>query len=266
MLLEDYTTVKMRQECRGLWRDIKKNAFLRRGQRTYWDRMSYGLNKVRRYLFPSGLVIALLGVDGAGKTTLIDAILPTLASATHNTVIIKHLRPFLLPPLARLKGGGNVNSKPVEDPHKAEPSGMCGSILRACYLTADYLLGYWFQTRPAISKVPAVILFDRYSYDMQIDPLRFRIGLPRTILSWFSAMTPKPHIIICLHGNPELIAQRKGELTVMEIKRQMATLEEFAKREPRAVLVSTETSIEETRDNVLGNLFEFSQRNAERLV
>jgi thymidylate kinase len=207
--------------------------------------------KLRRYINPSGNVLAILGVDGAGKSTVINAILPALNAATHNTVIIRHLRPGYLPPLARLKGEKSSQIKPVVAPHASTPSGKFGSLFRLSYLTLDYLIGYWLGTRPKIAKQPTVVIFDRYAYDMALDPRRFRIGVSGRVAGWFAALAPKPDLIICLHGNPLTITARKHELPLEETRRQVEALQDFASREPRAVLISTDGSVEDTRDQVL---------------
>jgi thymidylate kinase len=251
MLLSDAPPIELREECRKLRQDVVRHAFAQRGLLSVWQRVVYEWTKVRRYLKPSGIVIAILGVDGAGKSTVINAILPALNAATHNAVVTQHLRPTLLPPLSRLKGKTNQPAGPVLDPHGSMPSGKFGSLFRLTYLTLDYLVGYWLWTRPRIAKQPTVVIFDRYAYDMALDPRRFRIGLPRRVAGWFAALAPKPDLIICLHGSPEVIAARKQELPLEETRRQVDALRAFACREPRAVLISTDTSVEETRDKVL---------------
>jgi len=139
----------------------------------------------------------------------------------------------------------------VVDPHQSTPSGPIGSLFRLAYLTLDYIVGYWLSVRPKIAKRPAVVIFDRYAYDMVLDPIRFRINIPARIIGWLAALAPKPDLIVCLYGSPEIIAARKHELPVEETKRQVAALRAFASRQPQAVLVSTDTSLEETRDQVL---------------
>lgn len=259
MLLSDVPPEELRGECRQLRRDVIRHAFAHRGLLSLWQRASYELTKVRRYLKPSGVVISILGVDGAGKTTVINAILPALNAATHNAVVVQHLRPTLLPPLARLKGKKSLTVGAVLEPHGSKPSGKLGSLFRLVYLNLDYLIGYWLWTRPKIAKQPTVVIFDRYAYDMALDPRRFRIGLSSRVAGWFAALAPKPDLIICLHGNPEVIAARKQELPLEETRRQVDALRAFAGREPRAVLISTDTSVEETRDRVLQTLCDFVQ-------
>jgi hypothetical protein len=57
-----------------------------------------------------------------------------------------------------------------------------------------------------------------------------------------------------------VIASRKQELTLDEITRQVEALRELAHREPRAILISTEGSVEEVRDRVLMTLKDFFAR------
>lgn len=263
LLLERAPDPSLKHECQGLRRDIFEYSMSQIGLGTWLARARYEWYKIRRYLRPSGVVLATLGVDGAGKSTVIEAILPVLNAASHNAVVVRHLRPTVLPPLARLKGKKTSPKGPVLEPHGATPSGWLGSFFRLGYLTADYLLGYWLWTRPRIAKQPTVVVFDRYAYDMALDPRRFRIGLPSRIAGWFASLVPKPDIIICLHGDPTVIATRKHELSGDETRRQVEALRAFAHAEPRAVLISTDTTIEETRDKVLHALMNYLiDRNA----
>ena len=209
-------------------------------------------SRVSRVWSPGGLVIAVLGTDGAGKSTIISAIAPTLSAATHGSVVFKHLRPGLLPPLARIRGQQPEQVGPVTNPHASMPSGFLGSLIRLVYATIDYIFGYWVLVWPKIAKVPsAVVVFDRYAYDLMIDPKRFRIGLPTKLISWFCLFVPKPDIILCLYASASLVVLRKQELPLEEVVRQTSALREFALSNSRAVLISTEGTVDETRDRVL---------------
>lgn len=211
---------------------------------------------------PESIVVAILGVDGVGKTSVIHAVEPVLSASSNSAVTIRHLRPGLLPPLARFKGKTGVAYERVIDPHGSTPSGFFGSLLRLSYLMFDYIFGYWLQIRPKTAKQPAIILFDRYAYDMALDPRRFRIGLPCKIIDWFLSLAPKPDLILCLHAEPQVIAERKQELPLEEIQRQVEALRAFAHKEPRAILVSTEGTMEEVRERVLQSLYDFLKHRA----
>lgn len=137
---------------------------------------------------------------------------------------------------------------------------MLGSLARIAWLLADYALGYWLRVRPFVAKQPGIVVFDRYAYDMALDPRRFRIGLPPRMVSWLSSLAPKPDLVICLHASPATIMARKQELPESEIRRQVDALHALAARDPRAVLVSTDGRVEEVRDRVLQALHQFFMR------
>ena len=262
LILSDVPSDRRAAECQQ-WRKVfLRHAMMDHPIEYFMGMVAYEWSKVRRYVKPSGMVIAFLGVDGAGKSTIINAIKPVLDAATHNATVVQHLRPGLLPPLARLKGKSGIPSGPVIEPHGSEPSGALGSLFRLIYLMLDYVLGYWFLIRRHIAKQPTLVIFDRYAYDLEIDPRRFRIALPTKIIRWFTRFAPKPDLIISLHCAPELIVIRKQELSLAEISRQVDALREFSEKEHRAILISTDECVEEVRDQifeVLGRLC--SERN-----
>jgi energy-coupling factor transporter ATP-binding protein EcfA2 len=246
----DLEPAQLRHRCRALRALILMHAFRRAPVSFLRRRLYYEASKVKRFISPPGLTLAVLGTDGAGKSTIINAIAPILEEATHGAFYRRHLRPGLLPPLGRLRGV-KTDGAPVISPHSARPSGLLGSWLRICWLWLDYVAGYWLIVRPRIAKSPAVFLFDRYAHDLYLDPRRFRIGLTGRTVGFVLRLMPQPNLVICLHGDPETVVARKGELPLDEVRRQTTALQRLASVTPGAVLISTNGSVEETRDAVL---------------
>jgi hypothetical protein len=58
---------------------------------------------------------------------------------------------------------------------------------------------------------------DRYTYDVLLDPTRFRISLPHWVLRLFVRTLPRPDRAILLHAPPAVIHARKPELSESEI-------------------------------------------------
>ncbi len=263
LIVQEVPCMDVRCCCADLRRRIIGHALRRNPLRVIGCRIRFEWSKVRRFLRPCGMFLAILGVDGAGKSTLITEISPILREATHNALFIQHLRPSLLPPLGQFKNRKNTR-EPLQDPHGPRPSGPVGSLFRLIYHTLDYVLGYWVKVRPKIARQPAVVLFDRYAYDMALDPRRFRVGLSGMVTGWFAALSPKPDLILCLHAAPETVAVRKQELSLGEIRRQIEALHAFARKERRAVLISAEGQVSELRDRALQAIFNFLSNRWDR--
>ncbi|MEO1858122.1 MAG: hypothetical protein ABGY95_12270 [Rubritalea sp.] len=193
-----------------------------------------------------GLIIAFTGTDGSGKSTVIEEITPWLEELNTEGVHYEHLRPNWLPPLGTIAGKPVKDTRsPVVDPHGQETSGFLGSLVRLCYYSLDYSVGYWLKTRK-LSKKGAICLFDRYFYDILVDPRRMRIQLPEWILRKILGLYPEPDLIICLGGDPETLYARKPETSLQEVNRQVVKLNELVVEEMRASWVDTTQSLEGT--------------------
>ncbi|MFC1603521.1 hypothetical protein ACFL5F_00710 [Planctomycetota bacterium] len=225
-------------------------AFLRNPFTTFWSKCSGIIRRCARLFYPPGIALAILGTDGAGKSALIDGIRPVIDKALHCKSKYEHLRPNLLPSLARLFGKP-VKEGPTTEPHAGKPSGFLGSFVRLLYYTMDYVLGYWIKIFPVLVKRPCLYIFDRYFYDYHIDPRRSLISLPRWIIRIFGLLIPRPDIILCLGAEPEIIRARKPELPLEEVKRQIEALRQFCDKNKRAVWIDTGCSIEKSVDQAL---------------
>ena len=207
-------------------------------------------HRFRRVFNRPGAFVAVLGADGSGKSTIIEALQPPLENALHSPVNYRHMRPNLLPSIARLFGRP-VSGGPVTEPHASKPSGFLGSLLRISYYSIDYTFGYWIAVWSLMAKKPCLFIFDRYFQDYYIDPLRGRISLPKWLIKLYGIFIPAPDVILCLGADAEVMYARKPELPVEEVKRQVKDLQAFCKSNKRAVWIDTGCSIEESVDKAL---------------
>lgn len=192
-------------------------------------------------------IIAFLGTDGSGKSTLLNVVVPKIEAETGRRMIVHHLKPDLLPPLGRFRGVKHEQGYVCINPHGSRPSGILGSFFRLTYLSCDYILGYWFKVRTALRRDDiACWIFDRYAYDILLDPLRFRIKLPKWIIGFYLKFLPRPDLVLCLGGDAEKIHDRKPETSLEEVGRQVAELKKFCDGNRRAVWIDTTTSIEDS--------------------
>ena len=174
--------------------------------------------------------IVVLGVDGAGKSTIIEGLKHVFAHRGFK-VESGHLRPGYLPPLGQIFKGSNQPKGEEDnflDPHAAPPSGSFVSLIRLVYLLIDYLVGYHIVVMPKITVKNSVYISDRYFFDLAVDPSRFRIQLPNWFLDLCISFLPKPDVVLCLVADPESIVNRKPELSKVEIERQYHRLTELS--------------------------------------
>lgn len=221
------------------------------------------VSRLEHLFKPAGRMIAVMGTDGSGKTTILDAISPVLKNMTHGKLVRHHLKPDLIPPLGRLRGVKYEKGHVCTTPHASRPSGFVGSLVRISYLLCDYVLGYWLKVRIRLAKTPITYwIFDRYAYDMLIDPRRFRIKLPHWIIKTFLFFAPRPDLILCLGGDPEKIYVRKPETSLDEVRRQVGELKKFCDGNKRAVWIDTIATVEESANATLLAILErMARRN-----
>jgi thymidylate kinase len=169
-----------------------------------------GQLKRASWLRPPGLFVAVLGADGAGKSTLIETMRLTLTGEFPG-VSVHHFAPQVL----------RRAHAPVTDPHARPPHPMPVSILKALYWATTFTVGYFALIRPALVR-GNLVLFDRYLLDAIVDPRRYRYGGPRFLLRLITGVCPKPQLVILLDVPVPELQRRKQEVTDGESARQRA--------------------------------------------
>ncbi|MFY9238090.1 MAG: hypothetical protein WAO78_04285, partial [Roseovarius sp.] len=180
-----------------------------------------------------GLFLSISGPDGSGKTTVIDIVITQLRAIYGDGVVnYAHFRPTVLPRIAEVaKKARAVDTvdKNYDQPHRAKPSGLAGSVARLSYYWLDYLVGYFWSIRPMLHR-GEVFLFDRYYFDMIADSFRSRISLPMHLLRAVGRSLPLPRHAFFIHVDPDEIHRRKQELTMERIVELNARYGDLADR------------------------------------
>lgn len=192
---------------------------------------SYGrraAHTLERILQPTGGWIAFIGPDGCGKSSVIDAMVAEFAPAFQKIVRF-HLRPKSLP----ARGNSEV---PVTDPHGQPVRGGLFSVAKMLYLFADYWLGYLSGVRKETVRTRLVI-FDRYFYDVLVDPKRVLYGGPRWLPRIVARLLPRPEMVVLLNASPEVLWSRKQEVRYEEVVRQQRAYLEVAAGMRNAVVI-----------------------------
>lgn len=239
-------------------RSARRHAFSRRPAQTCAGVVAFLAEKIDRIILHTSdyrKFIAFEAPDGAGKTTLIDEVVPMLAEAFVaglEKVHVYHFRPGLLPNLGALgeSVGVGAQDKNFTEPHRRGPAGPLSSLVRLLYYWFDYAVGYQVSGRRDL-QFEHISLFDRYVYGFLIDPIRSRIELPEWLRAVVVRLSPQPDLVFLLFAKPETIHARKQELPLEEISRQLGVMSKLAITAPRFIPVDAEESPELMASQVL---------------
>lgn len=227
----------------------KKKAFfktLARRIRFLWGRLNRAVFRYRKYT----RAFAVLAPDGTGKTTFLEALIEELnyfyvSGVNDGKFHVYHFRPTVLPNLGEVgeKAGVMEQDKDWTNPHRNKPANPLSSLIRIAYYTMDYIIGWQKCVRKDVH-YDRFSIFDRYSYDFIVDPLRTKLGLPKWVRKFFVRLTPQPKIVFVLQADPDTIYSRKQELTKEEITRQLKVYSELASSHKRFKVISAEQTPE----------------------
>jgi thymidylate kinase len=198
---------------------------------------------IRRVFHPTGIMISILGPDGCGKSTIIDAVKEL--DLPFRRIDYFHLKPTLIRP----KGDG----KPVENPHSKPAYKGFLSYLKLFHFMTEYLSGFFIEILPLKIK-SSLIIFDRYYNDVYIDPKRFRYGGSKGFAKLMKFFIPKPDITFVLTTSAKIIIERKQEVPFEELTRQIS---EYKKIEGKDIVhIDVNDSIESITLQVQKSIFE----------
>ncbi len=185
--------------------------------------------------------LLLVGPDGTGKSTSADLVTEELRDRGHD-VVACHYRPGIL---------WSRSEVVTTDPHgeAARPSWAAAAKMVAVFV--DFALGYLGPWRRRNRS--GFVVLERGWWDHEVDPTRYRVPawLPR-VFRWPARLFPRADVVAILAGEPSAIVDRKPELDVAEVSRQLDEWRVVATRAGRRVI-----EIDTTRsgpDEVAGQL------------
>ena len=213
---------------------------------------------IRRFIRPSGKSFAFCGLDGAGKTTILDELNTIFVDLLKSKkVFYGYWRPFVLPEIRELLGRKNSKSgidksslkgRNVNEPEK-KPKNFIVSLVKSLYYVMDYCLAPLKYGK--IRNRGGVVLFDRHYVDMVVHPQRFEMKLPRWLLLFLYLFIPKVDYTFFLWCTPDEIHQRKQEFSKEEISQQIEIYQKVGRRIKNFIPIHTNRSIAEEIDEIL---------------
>ncbi len=182
-------------------------------------KIHYWMDSLKNLKRQRGFLVSFSGVDGAGKSTILEETRQLLSKKFRKkTVVIRH-RPSILPILSSfIYGKKQAETRSASRlPRTGNNTSQLNSLFRFGYYFADYLFGrsyifFKYQIRNYI------VLYDRYYFDFIIDPKRTNLTLDKTFTKTLYRFVQKPKINFFLHAPAEIILERKKELPPEAIK------------------------------------------------
>ncbi len=220
-------------------------------------KIRYIVDAIRDAINSKGITVTFSGVDGAGKSTILENVRVTLQKKyRQKTVVLRH-RPSLLPILSSIKHGKKNAEKLTSQnlPRQGNNKSTISSLIRFLYYYVDYIIGqYYVYFRYTLRGY--TVLYDRYYFDFIIDSKRSNISLPKPILKWCYYFVFKPKVNVFLYAPPEIILSRKQEMSSNDIQQLTGEyrelFEELGKSNKKQRYISiNNTNLEETLSVVM---------------
>ena len=164
----------------------------------------------------STFVIAFMGVDGSGKSTLIKKLNKRLKKR-YKKIKYLHLRPYFF-----LTDTRTVNKNPHSQKFRSK--------LVSIFIIFNWLFVYHIFFLINLKLKNHLIIFDRYAHDLLIDKARYRLNLSKKFTKYILSLFPEPNLWLFLEAPLKLVEKRKKELPTKELKRQMKEYSSFSKK------------------------------------
>ena len=161
--------------------------------------------------------IAIIGPDGAGKSTVIEGV-----EAYLNERELDHEYHHWCPKLAKTP---KPYTGDATDPHSQIPRGGFTSYLKLLKL----LICWWrFKVKGLRGKLSSVVILDRFYGDLLVDPIRYRYGGRLGFAKLAFKIFPSPDKIFLLDAEADVLYARKQEVELGRLKELVKRYREYA--------------------------------------
>ena len=228
------------------------------------------LGLLERWLGPRrGALVAFVGPDGCGKSSITSALRAQFRQATLTTDIV-YLGPWGQSrlPLQRLLKRFNIKPDSAQEkarfqqnsPGPAPPPGRAQQFLISTKGLIFYLalaIELWFRylalVQPRLRR-GRIVLADRYIHDILIGYKNRPVRTLRRLREWMCRLYPRPDLTVLLDAPPEIIHNRKPQFSVEQLAGIRRRYQEVGRRFDFHVLdasISPETTLASFHETLL---------------
>ena len=211
---------------------LKKKIF-KRSEFKILNYFKYLKKNYLRFKNPTGLSLVFLGVDGSGKSTIINKL---NFDFTNNIdgfgYIFRRCKIFHLSIFKSLRPG-----KIVKNPHNKKNYNFLTTLIKFFYLT--FLMSIEIIFINILKRFSSLIIFDRFYYDYSIDAKRYRILDNKILNNLFKKFNSLfiVDLIYVISGTTEKIYNRKKEINTQTIQILQKKYLNFAKNETNSDII-----------------------------
>jgi len=169
------------------------------------------------------IFISFIGVDGSGKSTMINMLNKLLNRMNRKTKIIYmgrwagHIIPIGFLSKRKSLSKMSLSMGELDSKKQKKLTHIINLILRELFFFLEYTLRFFFKLIPAkLSRKD--IITDRYIYDVLI------MKEKTFLMDFLYFIYPKPQKTFALYQDPKIIYRRKKELNPIELRRQQNIL------------------------------------------
>ncbi|MEC4049270.1 hypothetical protein OX284_007495 [Flavobacterium sp. SUN046] len=190
-----------------------KNNSNNKGIQHIKNTINYSLDTMKNSKKSNGFVVTFSGVDGAGKSTIIENISKIIEKQLRKPVVVIRHRPSILPILSVWsKGKEKAHQDTISSlPRQGNNKSFISSLIRFAYYYSDYFFGQ-FVIYFKYTLRGTVVIYDRYYFDFINDSKRSNIVLPKNITRMGYKFLLKPKFNFFLYADADVILKRKQEL------------------------------------------------------